>query len=134
MQPPLPLVGLNILVVDDDDDSRFYISTVLEADGATVKAVASAAQALETLPSLLPDVLICDIAMPGEDGYAFIRKVRTLKPEQGGQVLAVALTAYADSEDRLHALEAGFQTHVGKPVEPEKLVTIVATLVAHYRQ
>ncbi|MBW4643660.1 MAG: response regulator [Goleter apudmare HA4340-LM2] len=134
MQPLLPLVGLSILVVDDDDDSRFYISTVLEADGATVKAVASAAMALEVLPDLQPDVLICDIAMPDEDGYALIRKVRTLKPEQGGRILAVALTAYADSEDRIQALEAGFQTHVGKPVEPEKLVAIIANLVAHYRQ
>jgi CheY-like chemotaxis protein len=134
MQPPLPLVGLSILVVDDDDDSRFYISTVLEADGATVKAVTSAAEALEVLPNLLPDILICDIAMPDEDGYAFMRKVRTLKPEQGGKILAIAVTAYADSEDRLHALEAGFQTHVSKPVEPEKLVAIVANLIAHYRQ
>jgi CheY-like chemotaxis protein len=131
MQPPLPLVGLSILVVDDDDDSRFYISTVLEADGATVKAVASASVAMEALTKLQPDVLICDIAMPGEDGYTLIRKVRTLKPDQGGRIPAVALTAYADSEDRVHALEAGFQTHIGKPVEPEKLVEIIINLVAH---
>jgi CheY-like chemotaxis protein len=133
MQPAMPLVGLSILVVDDDDDSRFYISTVLEADGATVMAVASAAVAMEVLPKLQPDVLICDIAMPGEDGYALIRKVRTLKPDKGGQIPAVALTAYSDSEDRIHALEAGFQTHIGKPVEPEKLVAIITNLVAHYQ-
>jgi len=131
MQPPLPLVGLSILVVDDDDDSRFYISTVLEADGATVTAVASAAVAMEMLLKLQPDVLICDIAMPGEDGYTLIRKVRTLKPDQGGGIPAVALTAYADSQYRVHALEAGFQTHIGKPVEPEKLVEIIINLVAH---
>lgn len=131
MQPPLPLVGLSILVVDDDDDSRFYISTVLEADGATVTAVASASVAMEMLLKLQPDVLICDIAMPGEDGYTLIRKVRSLKPDQGGRIPAVALTAYADSEDRVRALEAGFQTHIGKPVEPEKLVEIIINLVAH---
>jgi CheY-like chemotaxis protein len=131
MQPPLPLVGLSILVVDDDDDSRFYISTVLEADGATVTAVVSASVAMEMLLKLQPDVLICDIAMPGEDGYTLIRKVRSLKPDQGGRIPAVALTAYADSEDRVRALEAGFQTHIGKPVEPEKLVEIIINLVAH---
>ncbi|AFY30802.1 response regulator [Calothrix sp. PCC 7507] len=133
MQPPLPLVGLRILVVDDDDDSRFYISTVLEADGGTVTAVASAAAAMDVLPKLQPDVLICDIAMPGEDGYTLIRKVRTLKANDGGRIPAVALTAYADSEDRIRALEAGFQTHIGKPVEPEKLVAIITNLAAHYR-
>ncbi len=130
MQPHLPLAGLNILVVDDDDDSRFYITTVLEADGATVMAVASAVDALEILPKLQPDVLICDIAMPGEDGYTLIRKVRSLKNDKIGQVPAVALTAYGDSEDRIRALEAGFNTHVAKPVDPGELVVIVANLVA----
>lgn len=130
MQPPLPLAGLNILVVDDDDDSRFYITTVLEADGATVTAVASAVAALEVLADWQPDVFICDIAMPGEDGYTLIRKVRALKADRGGKVPAVALTAYADSEDRIRALEAGFQTHVPKPVDPGELVAIVANVVA----
>jgi CheY-like chemotaxis protein len=130
MQPPLPLAGLNILVVDDDDDTRFYITTVLEADGATVMAVASAAAARQVLPELQPDLLICDIAMPGEDGYTLIRKIRALKPDIGGQVLAIALTAYGDTEDRIRALEAGFQTHVAKPIDPEELVAIVVSLVA----
>ncbi|MBH8555457.1 response regulator [Nostocaceae cyanobacterium CENA357] len=130
MQPHLPLAGLNILVVDDDDDSRFYITTVLEADGATVVAVASAVDALEILPKLQPDVFICDIAMPGEDGYTLIRKVRSLKNDKIGQVPAVALTAYGDSEDRIRALEAGFHTHVAKPVDPGELVVIVANLVS----
>ncbi|MBE9004292.1 response regulator [Fortiea sp. LEGE XX443] len=130
MQPPLPLAGLNVLVVDDDDDSRFYVTTVLETDGATVVAVASADAALEALVKLQPKVLVCDIAMPGKDGYTLIRKVRSLEPDQGGKIPAAALTAYADSEDRVRALEAGFQAHVAKPVDPSQLVAIVANLVA----
>lgn len=133
MQDALALAGLNILVVDDDEDSRFYLSTVLEADGAIVTAVTSAALALQVLPELQPDIFVCDIAMPEEDGYTLIRKVRTLKPKGGGRVPALALTAYADSEDRIRALVAGFQAHVAKPVEPGELVDIVANLVASYR-
>ncbi|MBW4611868.1 MAG: response regulator [Desmonostoc vinosum HA7617-LM4] len=130
MQSPVALAGLNILVVEDDDDIRLFVTTVLEADGATVTAVESAAAAREVLSQLQPDVLICDIGMPGEDGYTFIRKIRALKPSMGGRVLAIALTAYGDSEDRIRALEAGFHTHVSKPVAPEELVEIVANLVA----
>ncbi len=124
-----PLTSLQILVVDDDEDSRFYISTVLEADGASVTTVASAAEALDILPQLQPDVLVCDIGMPEEDGYTLIRKVRVLSPDQGGEVPAVALTAYADSEDRIRALEAGFQSHLPKPVDPDALVVAVAEVV-----
>ncbi|MCC5638408.1 response regulator [Nostoc sp. CHAB 5844] len=131
MEPPLPLAGLNVLVVDDDDDSRFYVTTVLEGDGANVVAVASAAVALEALIKLQPDVVVCDIAMPEEDGYTLMRKVRSLKPDQGGRTPAIALTAYGDSEDRVRALEAGFQTHVAKPVDPTELVDIVTKLVAN---
>lgn len=130
MQSPLPLAGLNILVVEDDDDSRVYFTTVLEADGATVVPVPSAAAALKVLPELQPDVLISDIGMPGEDGYTLIRKVRALKPDNGGRVLAIALTAYGDRNSCVHALESGFQTHVSKPVDPDELVEIVANLVA----
>ncbi|MBU7584467.1 MAG: response regulator [Nostoc sp. TH1S01] len=126
MEAPLPLAGLNVLVVDDDDDSRFYVTTVLETDGANVVAVGSAAAALEALIQLQPEVLVCDIAMPEEDGYTLIRKVRLLKPDQGGRTPAIALTAYGDTEDRIRALEAGFQTHVAKPVDPNELVAIVA--------
>ncbi|AFY44886.1 response regulator [Nostoc sp. PCC 7107] len=129
MEAPLPLAGLNVLVVDDDDDSRFYVTTVLESDGANVVAVASAAAALAALIKLQPEVLVCDIAMPEEDGYTLIRKVRSLKPDQGGQIPAIALTAYGDTEDRVRALEAGFQTHVAKPVDPNELVEIVASSV-----
>ncbi|MBD2448438.1 response regulator [Nostoc sp. FACHB-152] len=130
MQPPLPLAGLSILVVEDDDDSRFYITTVLEADGATVVAVPSAVAALKVLPELQPDILISDISMPEEDGYTLIRKIRTLNPDAGGRVLAIALTAFGDRESCVEALESGFQTHVSKPVDPEELVEIVANLFA----
>ncbi|MBC1242097.1 histidine kinase [Nostoc linckia z18] len=129
MEPPLSLAGLNILVVDDDEDSRFYVTTVLEADGASVTAVASAAAALKALPQLQPDILICDIAMPNEDGYTLIRKIRTLQPDIYGKLPAIALTAYGDREYRNTALEAGFQMHVSKPVDPSELVAIVANLV-----
>jgi len=130
MQPLLSLAGLSILVVEDDDDSRFYITTVLETDGAFVVAVPSAVAALKVLPELQPDVLISDISMPGEDGYTLIRKIRALKPDSGGRVLAIALTAYGDRDSCLRALESGFQTHVSKPVDPEELVEIVSNLVA----
>jgi CheY-like chemotaxis protein len=129
MQANLPLTGLRILVVDDDDDSCFYMTAVLELEGATVKAVSSAVLAWEILPKFKPDALICDIAMPGEDGYTFIRKVRLLKAHAGGRVPAIALTAYADSEDRVRALQAGFQKHIAKPVDPDELVEIIANLV-----
>lgn len=129
MESPLLLNGLNILVVDDDEDSRFYITTVLETDGATVTAVASASAAMEILNHYQPDIVICDIAMPGEDGYSLIRKIRNLTAEKGGKIPAVALSAYADSEDRIRALEAGFQIHVAKPVDPGELVAIVVNLM-----
>lgn len=125
----LPLASLKILVVDDDEDSRFYISTVLEAEGASVTTIASAAEALEVLPTLQPDVLVCDIAMPNEDGYSLICKIRSLKAERAGNVPAIALTAYADSEDRMRALEAGFQSHVAKPVDPDNLVTAITDVL-----
>lgn len=130
MQSSLALAGLNILVVEDDDDIRFFVTTILEADGATIVAVPSAAAAREILPQLQPDILISDIGMPDEDGYTLIRKIRALKPDMGGKVPAIALTAYGDSENRIRALEAGFQTHVSKPVDPEELVEIVANLFA----
>jgi CheY-like chemotaxis protein len=129
MEAPLALTGLNVLVVDDDEDSRFYITTVLEADGASVTAVTSAAAGLKVLPELQPDILICDIAMPSEDGYTLMGKIRALKPDISGKVPAIALTAYGDSEYRNRALEAGFQVHVAKPVDPGELVAIVANLV-----
>jgi CheY-like chemotaxis protein len=89
---------------------------------------ASADAAFGTLKQWRPDLLVSDIGMPGEDGYALIRKVRALDPEEGGDTPAVALTAYARVEDRLKVLSAGFQMHIAKPIEPTELVAIVAGL------
>ncbi|MBD1939338.1 response regulator [Microcoleus sp. FACHB-68] len=125
---PPSLEGLQLLVVDDEADSRVFLTTVLEQCGASVRAVASADSAIEAIKFLKPDVLLSDIGMPEEDGYTFIRRVRALKAEQGGRIPAVALTAYARAEDRMRAIAAGFQMHIPKPVEPAELATVVASL------
>jgi PAS domain S-box-containing protein len=125
----LPLVGIQVLVVDDDADSRDFIAFLLEQDGAFVVAVSSAFEALQTLAELKPDVLVSDISMPEMDGYMLIRQVRTLTPKQGGQILAIALTAFARNDDQQEALEAGFQMHLPKPVNPEELIAAIAQLV-----
>jgi CheY-like chemotaxis protein len=93
-----------------------------------VITASAARQAFELITQTKPDALISDIGMPGEDGYELIRKVRTLSAEQGGQVPAIALTAYARTQDRLKVLSAGYQMHVPKPVEPVELATVVASL------
>ncbi|MBE8989239.1 response regulator [Nostoc sp. LEGE 12450] len=130
MEPSGTLTGLDILVIEDDNDTRFFITTVLEMDGARVIPVISADAAHKVLSELQPDVLISDIGLPGEDGYTFIRKFRALKSNNCGRVPAIALTAYADTEARIRALEGGFDTHVSKPIDPDELVEIVANLVA----
>jgi PAS domain S-box-containing protein len=123
------LRGVKVLVVDDELDVREFLATVLGSAGAEVICAASTREALEVLRHSPPDVLLSDIAMPEEDGYSLIRKVRALRPEQGKAVRAVALTAYARSGDADDALDAGFDKHVAKPVEPFELVGIVAELV-----
>jgi signal transduction histidine kinase/ActR/RegA family two-component response regulator len=125
---PPELAGLRVLVVEDDADSRELLLAVLRQCEADVRAVASAAEALETFDAWRPDVIVSDIEMPGEDGYAFIREVRRRPPESGGRTPAAALTAYTRAEDRMRALVAGFQIHVPKPVEPAELATVVASL------
>jgi PAS domain S-box-containing protein len=127
------LDGVKVLVVDDEASSRDVIAAVLGECGATVTAVSSAAEGLLELERMLPDVLISDIGMPDENGYELIRKVRMLRAEQGGNIPAIALTAYAKAEDRMRALAAGFQTHVPKPVEPAELALVVARLVERGR-
>lgn len=122
------LDGLRVLIADDDPDAVRFLTTALQQWGAEVRTAASTTEALDRLEGFKPDVLISDIRMPGEDGYALIRKVRTLSLEQGGRVPAIALTAYARVEDRLRSLSAGYQMHISKPVEPAKLATIVAHL------
>jgi PAS domain S-box-containing protein len=125
---PATLEGLTVLVVDDDQDSRELIRAVLQQRGARVVGTASTDEALKLLRAENADVLLSDVEMPGEDGYALIQKVRALPPEDGGRVPAAALTAYARREDRVKTLLAGYQIHLAKPVEPEELVTAVASL------
>jgi PAS domain S-box-containing protein len=123
------LGGVRILAVDDSRDTRELITVVLETCGANVTTAALVREALDVFAGWKPDVLICDIGMPEEDGYALIRTIRDLPPEQGGKVPAIALTGYVRVEDRMRALEAGYQMFVPKPIEAGELRSIVATVV-----
>ncbi|HEX2489607.1 MAG TPA: PAS domain S-box protein, partial [Blastocatellia bacterium] len=128
------LSGVRVLVVDDDEDARDVLSAVLDNYGAEVITAVSATQALDILATEKFDVLVSDINMPGMDGYELIRMVRAMKPEQGGRIPAVALTAYARAEDRVQALQSGYQMHVPKPIEPAELEVVVATLARNFNQ
>jgi len=122
------LAGVRVLVVDDDDDARDLIKRVLENCDAEVQTAASGAEAVTMLEAKAFHVLVSDIGMPQMDGYEFLRQVRMLKPEHGGKIPAIALTAFARSEDRTRALLSGYQVHVSKPVEPAELVATVAAV------
>ncbi|HEY0378085.1 MAG TPA: PAS domain S-box protein [Pyrinomonadaceae bacterium] len=122
------LSGVRVLVVDDEEDARALLCTLLEKHGAEVVAAASAQEALAAVERAAPDVLISDIGMAEEDGYEMIRRVRALGPERGGRVPAAAVSAYADEDSRRQALDAGFQLHVPKPVDPEELIKVVRDL------
>jgi PAS domain S-box-containing protein len=136
---PLPsLKGKTVLLIDDQEEARESLTVVLDAAGAEVFAAATFGQASDWLGSLAPDaypdVLISDIAMPGEDGYAVLRKIRAWSSADGSRPLqripALALTAFAQREDRIRALTAGFQMHVTKPVAPEELIIVIDTLAS----
>ncbi|MGH7268407.1 MAG: response regulator [Candidatus Rokuibacteriota bacterium] len=122
------LTGLRVLVVDDDSEMRASLTLVLELYGASVTAVGSSCEALQVLGESVPDVLLSDLSMPGEDGYGLIRKVRALPPDRGGRVPAAAVSARTSAEDRGRVLAAGFQLHVPKPVGGLELATVVARL------
>lgn len=122
------LAGLEILIVDDDDDSRAIIATVLEKAGADVTSADSVAAAFDCLERRLPDLVISDIGMPFEDGYSFMRRVRALSASDGGALPAIALTAYARAEDQRAVMAAGFHHHLAKPVEPGTLIETVRRL------
>ena len=122
------LKDLRILVVEDDLDTRDLIAAVLGQHGAEIIAADSGASALPLLNRVKPDLIISDIGMTGENGYEFISKVRSLNPEAGGRIPAIALTAYAGAGDRRRALLAGFQMHLPKPVEPDDLLAMVLSL------
>jgi PAS domain S-box-containing protein len=125
---PCALEGLRVLLVEDEQDTRELVKAILERCGAEVTAVASVDEALTSIERRKADVLISDIGMPGGNGYELIRKIRALEPEGGARVRAVALTAYAGPKDRRRALLAGFQVHLAKPIEPDELLAVVASL------
>lgn len=125
---PRDLTGMTVLVVDDEPDARDLIKRILSDCGAVVHTAANAGAAIEALRSAPPDLLISDLGMPGMDGFALLAAVRALPAAEGGTVPAVALTAFARSEDRLRALEAGFASHISKPVEPSQLIATVANM------
>jgi CheY-like chemotaxis protein len=122
------LGGVRVLVVDDDLDALEMIKVILQNRGAEVNTASSARDALQALEYSLPDALVSDLAMPEQDGYELIEAIRQRGPERGGNIPAVALTAYARVEDRVRALTAGFQMHVPKPVDANELVAVVANL------
>jgi signal transduction histidine kinase/ActR/RegA family two-component response regulator len=122
------LAGLRVLLVDDEPDTLEILRVMLNQFGANVRGAASTTDALEAFLAWKPDVLVSDLGMPGEDGFALIGKVRALTPEQGCDIPAAALTAHVRDEDRSKALAAGYQTHLKKPVDPTKLAAAVARL------
>jgi len=127
---PPSLEGVRVLVVDDEADARDLLLATLQECEAEVTAVASASEALDAMKQSPPDVIVSDIGMPVADGYELIRKVRQLEGENGGEhIPAIALTAYASAAARAAALEAGFQRHLAKPVEPSKLIETIAGLI-----
>lgn len=126
----LPLDGVQVLIVEDDADSQDFVVFVLQQEGAEAIAVSSGFEALQVLLQTKPDVLVSDISMPDMDGYMLIRQVRSLTPEAGGTIPAIAVTAHASDDDQQKALQAGYQIHLSKPLNPEKLVASIIKLVA----
>lgn len=125
----VPLSGIRVLIVDDEADMRDLLIVTLEQYGAQVTAAASASEVLEHLPQAY-QILISDIGMPNVDGYTLMRQIRTLPPDLGGAILAIALTAYAGESDQQAAIAAGFNRHLAKPVEPAKLLATIINLLS----
>lgn len=123
------LDGVHVLLVEDDDDSRRLLGTMLKRYGARVTSTKSAAEALTVFETELPDVLISDIGMPDQDGYELVRKLRAMPPEKGGNTPAIALTGYASRKDRERALSTGYQQHMAKPIEQADMINAIAALV-----
>jgi CheY-like chemotaxis protein len=126
--PEVSLTGIQVLVVDDEIDARDLVKRLLETAGATVSTAGSASEAMEHILAGRPDVLVCDIGMQEEDGYSLIRRLRTIEKKEEGVLPAVALSAYARSEDRTKAIRSGFQIHLAKPVEPTELLAVISSL------
>jgi CheY-like chemotaxis protein len=127
------LTGLRILVVDDEPDARELLKRILTEYEAKVDIAASAEDAMTSIAAQVPDVLVSDIGMPGVDGYELLRRIRRLAPESGGLIPAVALTAFARSEDRQRALLTGYQSHIAKPVQTAELITVIASVAGRIR-
>ena len=127
--PPRSLEGVRILLVEDDDDIRSLLRLALESRGAVLTAVDGTRAAVAAIDVETPDIVISDITMPGEDGHALLRKVRSLPLTRGGKIPAIALTALDSRESRVASRDAGFHYHLTKPVDANKLVEIVAGLV-----
>src|SRR5690349_25058711 len=124
------LVGLRVLVVEDEADARELLVEILRGEGAVIQSASSAAEGFAALGAFQPELVISDIAMPDEDGYSLIRRIRSLAASAGGEVPSIALTAFTREEDRVRALSAGFTLHVSKPVLPRELVASILTLLA----
>jgi CheY-like chemotaxis protein len=124
------LDGLRILIVEDDDDAREMVSIIFCNAGATVECAASAADGFDAVYNSHPQLLVSDIGMPDEDGYSLMRRIRALQSREGGDILAIALSAFTRPEDRMLALRAGFTIHIAKPVAPTELVATAARVAA----
>jgi CheY-like chemotaxis protein len=127
------LAGFRLLVVEDDPDTLEALRTVFEVKGAAVNTASSALEAFQSFLRQRPDVVVCDLGLPGADGYALIRQIRELPPVMGGSTAAVAVTAYT-AEMTPKVLHAGFQAHVHKPIDPDSLIKTVAALAFKARQ
>jgi CheY-like chemotaxis protein len=130
----ISLKGVRILIVEDDTDTRELLRILLQSDGGVVTATASVPEALSAYDLTPPDVIVADIGMPEYNGYTLIGRVRARDREHSKMTPAIALTAYATSSDRDTVLSAGFQVHMPKPFEPDKLISVIADLAAKYKQ
>lgn len=136
--PPIPssepasLAGRRVLIVEDEPDARELLHFVLEDAGMIVTSVGTVPEALAALSAERPQILVSDVGLPGQDGYALLRAVRDLPAARGGGVVAVAVTALGRDEDRRNAIDAGFDVHLSKPVDPETLLHVLAEAVAQY--
>ncbi|KYF74224.1 hypothetical protein BE17_21920 [Sorangium cellulosum] len=127
-QGEIALAGIKVLVVEDEPDARELLKWVLARSKADVVTASSATEGFDLVRTAHPDVVVSDIGMPGKDGYQFMREVRSLPPSEGGKVPAIALTAFARSEDRTKAMLAGYQVHLAKPIEPRELAATIRSL------
>ncbi len=129
--PEVSLAGIKVVVIDDEPDARELVKIVLADAGAEVLVGSCAEEGLDLVKERRPDVIVSDIGMPGRDGYEFIRDVRALAPDIGGRTPAIALTAFARSEDRTRAMLAGYQVHMSKPIEPHELIATIKSIASN---